>query len=134
MNFACIWITTLFMATLAVAQDQSIRGFSAVSSRDEAGFEQKARAIPDGARMAKYMDFIAAQPHQAGSPRSKQVAQYIQGLLTEWGLDAQLERFDVLLPYPTVRLVEVLSPKRYVAKLKEPVVPQDQNSGDKNQL
>ena len=38
------------------------------------------------------------------------------------------------MPYPTVRQVEVLGPKRYVAKLKEPVVPQDPNSGDAHQI
>jgi N-acetylated-alpha-linked acidic dipeptidase len=84
--------------------------------------------------MAKYMDFIAAEPHQAGSARSKQVAEYIQGLLKEWGLDAQIESFEPLLPYPTVRKVEVLAPKRYEAKLRELPFPQDPDSSEPNQL
>ena len=84
--------------------------------------------------MAKYSDFIASEPHQAGSPRSKKVAEYIQSLLKEWGLATEIETFDVLLPYPTVRRVEVLEPKPYEAKLKEPVVPEDPDSGDRNQL
>jgi N-acetylated-alpha-linked acidic dipeptidase len=134
MNLIRISITTLLAASLLSAEDQSIRGFLPASGRNEANFEEKARGIPDGARMSKYMDFIAAEPHQAGSPRSKEVAEYIQGLLKEWGLETQVENFDVLLPYPTVRKVEVIGPKPYQTKLKEPVVPQDPDSTDKNQL
>ncbi|MBV8571736.1 MAG: M28 family peptidase, partial [Acidobacteriaceae bacterium] len=59
---------------------------------------------------------------------------YILGQLKEWGLDAEIEEFEALLPYPTVREVEVIGPKRYVAKLREPVVPQDPSSGDAHQL
>ena len=51
--------------------------------------EQQAQAIPDPARLRKYMDFLASEPHHAGSPRSKAVAEYLLGTLKEWGLDAQ---------------------------------------------
>jgi N-acetylated-alpha-linked acidic dipeptidase len=134
MRHVSLSIVTLAMASLLFAQDQSFRGFLSTQNRSEAEVEQKARAIPDAQLMAKYSDFIASEPHQAGSPRSKKVAEYIQSRLKEWGLATEIETFEVLLPYPTVRLVEVLEPKRYEAKLKEPVVPEDPDSGDQNQL
>ena len=56
------------------------------------------------------------------------------GLFKEWGLDAHIEEFEALIPTPTVREVEVLGPKRFVAKLKEPVVAEDPNSGDAHQF
>lgn len=84
--------------------------------------------------MRKYMEFQAAEPHNAGSPRCKVVAEYILGMLKEWGLDAHLEEFEPLLPYPSVRQVEVVGPKRYVAKLKEPAITIDPSSGQANQL
>ncbi|MGA8595719.1 MAG: transferrin receptor-like dimerization domain-containing protein [Bryobacteraceae bacterium] len=134
MKFSYLLTPALAAASFAAAQTQTVRGFLPSDLQQESDAEAKARAIPEGARMAKYMEYIAGQPHQAGSPRSKAVAEYIAGLLKEWGLDVQIESFDVLLPYPTVRKVEVLAPKKYEAKLKEPVVPEDPNSGDKNQL
>jgi N-acetylated-alpha-linked acidic dipeptidase len=134
MRHVTLPVVTLAMASLLFAQDQSFRGFLSTQNRSEAEVEKKARAIPDAELMAKYSDFIASEPHQAGSPRSKKVAEYIQSLLKEWGLSTEIETFDVLLPYPTVRRVEVLEPKRYEAKLKEPVVPEDPDSGDQNQL
>jgi N-acetylated-alpha-linked acidic dipeptidase len=120
-------------ALSALAQGE-LRGFLPQNAQQEAALEKQARAIPEARRMLKYMDFIAAEPHQAGSPRSKAVADYIAGMMKEWGLDAHLEQFDVLVPYPTVRVVEVLGPKPYQAKLKEPPVPQDPDSSDAGQL
>jgi N-acetylated-alpha-linked acidic dipeptidase len=111
-----------------------MRGFLTKDIADEQGFEKQAQSVPDTGRLRKYMDFMAGEPHNAGSPRSKVVAEYVLGNFKEWGLDAHIEEFEALLPTPTVRQVEVTGPKRYVAKLKEPVVPEDPNSGDAHQL
>jgi N-acetylated-alpha-linked acidic dipeptidase len=116
------------------AQTASIRGFLTKDIAEEQKLEQQARAIPDPARLRRYMDFQAGEPHNAGSPRSKVVAEYILGNLKEWGLEARIEEFEALMPYPTVRQVEVLGPKRYVAKLKEPAIAADPLSGQANQL
>ena len=90
-----------------------MRGFLTKDVPGEQKIEQQAQAIPDAVRLRKYVDFLAGEPHHAGSPRSKAVAEYILGALKEWGLDAQIEQFEALLPYPTVRLVEVIGPKPY---------------------
>ena len=116
------------------AQGIAMRGFLTKDVPAEQKLEQQVRTIPDPDRLRKYMDFIASQPHNAGSPQSKAIAEYILGRLKEWGLDAGVERFEALMPYPTVRQVEVLGPRRYVAKLKEPAVPQDPNSREAHQL
>jgi N-acetylated-alpha-linked acidic dipeptidase len=80
------------------------------------------------------MKFMAAEPHNAGSPRSKAVAEYLLGNLKEWGLEADIETFEALLPYPTTRVVELVSPHRFTARLREPTIPQDPDSGDPHQL
>ncbi len=116
------------------AQNAPMRGFLAKDVAAEQKLEQQAREIPDPARLRKYMEFISSEPHNAGSPRSKAVAEYIRSTLQEWGLDAHIEEFEALMPFPTVREVAVLGPKPYVASLKEPVIPQDPDSGDANQL
>ena len=111
-----------------------LRGFQASEVAEEQRLEKLARAIPDPERLRKYMNFMAADPHQAGSPRSKIVAEYILGQFREWGLEAQIEEFQALMPYPTVRRVQVIGPEPFEAKLKEPVVTQDKDSGDTGQL
>lgn len=118
----------IFASTLP-AQD-TIRGFQAKDLPAQRELEEKARAVPDPARLRKYMDFMAAQPHHAGSARDKVVAEWALGQLKEWGLDAHIEEFEALLPWPTVRQVSVVSPKPFSLKLKEPSVSEDPNSGD----
>ncbi len=119
---------------LSFALTAPMRGFQNKDIAGEQQLEQQAQAIPDSARLRQYVDFMAGEPHNAGSPRSKAVAEYILGLFREWGLDAHIEEFEALMPYPTVRKVEVLSPKPFEAKLKEPAIPQDPDSSDANQL
>jgi N-acetylated-alpha-linked acidic dipeptidase len=111
-----------------------MRGFQTKAIPSEQKLEEQAQAIPDTARMRQYVNFMAAEPHHAGSPRSKAVAEYLLGMLKQWGLDAHIEEFEALMPYPTVRQVEVLGPKPFEAKLKERAIPQDPDSGDANQL
>lgn len=122
------------LSGFAYAQAPKMRGFLAKDIASEQKLEQQAQGVPDPIRLRRYMDFISSEPHNAGSPRSKAVAEYILGTFKEWGLDAQIEQFEALMPYPTFRQVEVVGPKPYVAKLKEPAIPQDPDSGDPNQL
>ncbi|MDZ7639159.1 MAG: hypothetical protein U5J83_13065 [Bryobacterales bacterium] len=70
----------------------------------------------------------------AATPASRKVAEYILGNLRRWGWKAELETFEVLLPYPRRRHLEMLSPRRYVATTQEPAIDQDRDSGDANQL
>ncbi len=116
------------------AQTASIRGFLVKDLPAETRIERQAQAVPDRERLRSYLDFMAGEPHNAGSPKSKAVAQYLAGMLRDWGLEAEIEPFEALMPYPTVRQVEVIGPRHYTAQLKEPVVPQDPDSGDPHQL
>lgn len=99
------------------AQDtQHMRGFLTKDIAEEQGLEKQAQGVPDTGRLRRYMNFMAAEPHNAGSPRSKVVAEYVLGQFKEWGLDAQIEEFEALMPTPTVRIWQTddgLKPQRY---------------------
>ena len=111
-----------------------MRGYPESQWAAEHEQERKAQAIPDASRIRAYMERMAQQPHHAGSPMSASVAQYALGLFKSFGLDAHMEDFEALLPYPTVRVVELTAPVRFTAKLKEPAIPQDPDSSDPGQL
>ncbi len=126
---------SLFLVSLAAASAQTdIRGFSADQAKAERGREDQARRLPEPKRIRSYMERMAQEPHHAGSPGSKKVAEYAADLLREWGLDVQVEEFEALLPYPTVRVLEMVGPVKYRAKLREPAVGEDKDSSGKNQL
>ena len=40
--------------------------------------------------------------------------------LRSWGYDTKIERFDVLFPTPKTRVVELIAPEKFTAKLAEP--------------
>ncbi len=116
--------------TLRPAANESIRGFDPASQAEEMKWERQARAVPDAARISALIRRLSNQPHMAGTPQSKQTAEAILAELRGYGLDAHIEQFEALLPQPKVRLLEMTGPVAFRAKLEEPPVPGDHNSGD----
>jgi N-acetylated-alpha-linked acidic dipeptidase len=71
---------------------------------------------------------MTARPHHVGSPYGKENAEFIASLFRSWGYETAIERFDVLFPTPKIRVVELLAPQRYTAKLHEPALAEDATS------
>lgn len=105
-----------------------ILGFTHASAQVQRDWENKFRALPDPARMRADMKVLSARPHHVGSPYDKENAQWILKQFKEAGWDAHIEQFDVLFPTPKQRLVELVAPTRFTAKLQEPPVPGDLTS------
>ena len=115
------------------ADDGSIRGFSTANAKIERDWEQKFRAIPEPARLRESMRRLSARPHHVGSPYDKDNAEWLRAQYVSYGFDATIERFDVLFPVPLERVVELLSPTKYTAKLEEPPVKEDPTSNQKSE-
>ena len=105
-----------------------LRGFSPTAARAELEWEGKFKAIPSPDSMRSYMRHLTARPHHVGSPYDSANAQWILSRFKDWGLDARIERFDVLFPTPRDRLVELVAPTHFRAKLEEPTVKGDPTS------
>src|SRR5438128_1777893 len=119
-RIACVVAALACPFALRPAADDSIRGFDAAAQAQEIQLEQQARAIPDAARIGEFIKRHSSQPHVAGTPQSKQTAQAILTQLREFGLDAEIEQFEALLPTPKVRLLEMTAPSKQHFKLEEP--------------
>jgi N-acetylated-alpha-linked acidic dipeptidase len=114
------------------ADEQPLAGYSAESSRAERHWEEKMRAIPDPDKIRGYMEHLAARPHHVGSQYDKDNADWLLKKFQEFGLDAHIESFDVLMPTPKERAVELMGADgkpKFVAKLQEPVLKEDPTSG-----
>jgi N-acetylated-alpha-linked acidic dipeptidase len=99
----------------------------------DSNWEQQFRAVPSPGNLRDYMQRLSARPHHVGSPYDKDNAEWIVAKLKGWGLDAQIENFDVLFPTPQDRLVEMLEPVKFTAKLEEPAVAVDPTSNQKSE-
>ena len=119
---------------LAVGVPAGARGFKGAEWERQKALELKLRAVPDPIRIEFYMKRMAAEPHHAGSAAGRGVAEYALRLFKKFGFAARIETFDVFLPYPKKRLVELVEPKRFRLRLAEPNFAADPDSKDKNQL
>jgi len=121
-------------ATLAAAQVKPIRGFPEPQWQAQHQREAKLRGLAEAPRVETYIKRMTEKPHHAGSVGSREVADYALGLFKEWGLDAKIEVFEALLPFPTARTVEMTAPVRHQLSLAETVLSSDPDSGDADQL
>src|SRR5690349_11626785 len=113
---------------LAPSPADDLRGFTAESAKAQREWEAKFRAIPSPDSLREYMRRLSARPHHVGSPYDKDNAEWILAKFNSFGLDAHIETFDVLFPTPKERLVELVAPTTFRAKLQEPAVPGDPTS------
>jgi N-acetylated-alpha-linked acidic dipeptidase len=113
----------------AVPTPGGLTGYSAPSAAVESEWEKKFQAgiVPDNIR--ENMRRLSARPHHVGSPYDKDNAEWMLAKFKEWGFDAKIEVFNALFPTPKVRVVEMLQPTKFQAKLQEPVLSVDPTTG-----
>jgi len=102
-----------------------LSGYSAQSSKSERDWERKFQDGISRDNLRENMRRMSARPHHVGSPYDKDNADWILAKFKEWGFDAHIETFQVLFPTPKDRVVELLEPTQFRAKLQEPVIPGD---------
>jgi N-acetylated-alpha-linked acidic dipeptidase len=107
----------------------TLAGYAPTSIAGEVAWEQKLRAVPSPDRMRESMKRLSARPHHLGSPFDKDNAEWLLARFKEAGLDAHIEEFSVLFPTPKKRVLELIAPVKFTAKLEEPEVKGDPTSG-----
>lgn len=116
-------------ATPAKANEPTrLSGYTAQSSKSERDWEKKFQdgIVRDNVR--ENVRRMSARPHHVGSPYDKDNADWMLSKFKEWGFDAHIETFKVLFPTPKERVVELVEPTQFRAKLQEPAVPGDPTS------
>ena len=130
---AVVFVLAAVVASNPAAQQGALRGFPDDAIAAQRQREEQFRKIPDTARLKEYMEAMAAEPHAAGRPASRKVAEYALAKFKSWGLDARIEEFEAMMPWPTERTVELIAPTKYTLQLKEPVLADDPDSADADQ-
>src|SRR5476649_2436650 len=96
-------------------------------------WDAKFRELPQASNIRASMERMSARPHHVGSPYDKDNAEWLLARFKEWGWDAQIETFSVLFPTPKERVLELLAPTRFTARLEEPAVAGDPTSDQKGE-
>jgi N-acetylated-alpha-linked acidic dipeptidase len=129
-----LFFASAHLVTHVSAEDQTLAGYSAESSRSERQWEEKFREIPSPDNLRAAMQHLSARPHHVGSPYDKENAEWLAAKFKEFGFDTNIEQFDVLFPTPLERVVELVEGgAKFSAKLQEPVLPQDPTSNQQSE-
>ena len=117
----------LVLFTVASLSAQ-ITGFTAESAEKQRALETQFDGLLDKSNLDAWMKRMSAKPHHAGSPASKEVADFIAEQFRAWGYETRIETYYPLFPTPKSRVVEMVAPTAYTARLEEPVVEGDATS------
>jgi len=132
--FSSVLITALLLLPVPSIGQQiptdspQLAGYSGQSSTAEIALEKKFRDGIVPADIRENMRRLSARPHHVGSPYDKDNAEWILAQFKSWGFDAHIETFQVLFPTPKKRVVELLQPTQFKAKLSESAVAVDPTS------
>jgi len=110
------------------ANGDRLYGYTTASSKTQRDWEKKLQDGISRDNLRESMRRLTARPHHVGSPYDKDNAEWILARFKEWGFDARIETFQVLFPTPKERLVEMLEPTQFRAKLQEPILAIDPTS------
>ncbi len=134
MKKTLLFTLMILIMQLTYAQTKKITGFYKDNIAGEFTTESSFDSNISTDSIGKLDKKLSDEPHSLGSPADKEKTQYILSLFRRWGWDADIETFYVLFPTPKTRLLEMTSPVKYKAVLKEPALKEDATSGQKGQL
>src|SRR4051794_16635018 len=122
-----VFALAVFLAATLFAQtpppEPPMLGFSSASAAKERAIEAQFDSSLNKGDLREWLKRLSARPHHLGSAYDKENAEFIASLFKSWGYDTKIEEFRVLFPTPKRRVVELIAPERFVAKLVEPPVP-----------
>jgi N-acetylated-alpha-linked acidic dipeptidase len=127
-------IVALPILLIADPSAAQVRGFPSSMLDAQRTREELVRSVPRRDTLRARLRLLTEEPHHAGFEGSRRVADLILERFRSFGLDAQLERFEALMPVPVSRRVEMIAPERYVARIEEPEIEEDKDSGDRGGL
>lgn len=112
----------------ATADDKPLLGFSREGAAQERALEARFDSLLKKENLRDWMKRLAARPHAVGSPYGKENAHFIAAQFRSWGYETEIEEFNVLLPTPKTRVLEMTAPEKFTARLVEPPLKEDSTS------
>jgi N-acetylated-alpha-linked acidic dipeptidase len=114
------------VALLALAD--AAQGFFTASREAEARAEKAFLDTPAPERARQWLFALTEEPHVAGTPQEKKVAEYVLARFKEFGLEAGLQRYDVFLNHPKSVSLKLTAPVELELSLREEPYDVDKDS------
>jgi len=107
----------LLLASLSL-QGQALTGFSAAGAEKQRQLEAAFDSRLSAENLDAWLKRMSAQPHWVGTDFGAENARWMRQQFESWGYDARIETYQVLFPYPRVRLLEMTGPEPFTAALQ----------------
>lgn len=129
-------IVLIFGAQLGTtrAGDNHILGFDEAGTTAQRTMEQQLDASINAEEMDQWLKRLSIWPHHVGSAAGKENAEFIAELLTSWGYEVEIAEYEVLIPTPRVREVELIAPTEFSAGLNEDTLAEDPSTARRENL
>lgn len=132
MRRTAIVISAALCSVLSSVSAQDIArtpaGFSKASADANARFERIMLDTPTPNNARKWLQALTEEPHVAGTPQEKKVADYVRDRFKEFGLDVETVKYDVFLNHPRAVSLSLIAPVKQELSLVEDSYPQDKDS------
>jgi N-acetylated-alpha-linked acidic dipeptidase len=103
-------------------------GFAASSREAQSAAEKVMLETVTPANARRWLAALTEEPHVAGTPAEKKVADYVLARFKEYGLETEMVRYDVFLNHPKHVSLEITSPVQEALSLVEEPFEADKDS------
>jgi N-acetylated-alpha-linked acidic dipeptidase len=121
-------LSLAMLAQAAQVNERPLLGFERGRAAEERALEARFDAALRRENLREWMKRLSARPHHIGSAYGKENATFIAAQFRSWGYETEIEEFDVLFPTPKMRLLELVQPEKFIARLSEPALAEDPTS------
>jgi N-acetylated-alpha-linked acidic dipeptidase len=135
--FACLLtglnlVGLLFLSACHAPQTQEpvkIPGFLKSSLQTQLESEKLILSVPSSQQFGAHLLYLTEEPHQTGSPRNYELADYVRDRFLEYGLEnVHFHDTPALIGYGRSVLVEITEPAKKRLKMAEDPYPPDKDS------
>ncbi|HVH55831.1 MAG TPA: M28 family metallopeptidase [Vicinamibacterales bacterium] len=123
-----VTLLAVLFSQLLVAQSSAPLGFAASSADVQAKAEKVLADTVTPASARKWLAALTEEPHVAGTPAEKKVADYVLARFKEFGLSAEIVRYEVFLNHPTHVALKLVAPIEEELELREDFYDADKDS------
>lgn len=125
-------IALLLIANWACAEN--IIGFDQGATQKQRQLETQFDNRISAAEQDTWLKKFSEKPHHVGSAEGKKIAEEVARLMTSWGYDTEIKKYEILLPTPKERLLELTYPVSFTASLEEAALPEDSSTSERTEL
>ncbi len=118
----------LLTLPLAVSADEPLLGFFAASEEAQREFEKVFARTPTPAKARAWLQRLTEEPHVAGTPQEKKMADYVRARFEEFGLETEVAEYEVFLNYPKEVSLRLVEPVEMELPLREEAYGVDKDS------